>query len=135
MDKREVIMRHFNNPQNKRVVNDPEYITKNTRNSSCIDNLDIYLKIKDGIIEDVAYSGEACAISISSASIMSSNLKGQSISYAKKYLDNMEAMLNGEEYAPDILGESLVYSDTKNTNRKTCAWLPFKAVRDILETK
>lgn len=132
MDKREVIMDHYSNPRNKRKINDDRYIVKNSRNSSCIDNIDIYINIVDGVIEDLAFDGEACAISISSASIMTTNLKGKTINEAKNYINNMKNMLDDKEYDSDILKEAIVYEDTKNTSRKTCAWLPYEALSSVL---
>ena len=133
MEKREVIMDHYSNPRNKKRINDNSYIVENTSNSSCIDNLDIYVKIQNGIIEDITFDGEACAISISSASIMTSNLKGKTIDEAIEYISNMEAMLSDKDYNSNILQEAVVYEDTKNTSRKTCAWLPYAALKKILE--
>ncbi len=133
MEKREVIMDHYSNPRNKKRINDNSYIVENTSNSSCIDNLDIYVKIQNGIIEDITFDGEACAISISSASIMTSNLKGKRIDEAIEYISNMEAMLGDKDYNSNILQEAVVYEDTKNTSRKTCAWLPYAALKKILE--
>lgn len=133
MEKREVIIDHYSNPRNRKRVDDVRYIVENTRNSSCVDNLDIYLKIVDDKIADIAFDGEACAISISSASIMTSNLKGKTINEAKSYIKNMENMLSDEDYDSNILKEAIVYEDTKNTSRKTCAWLPYDAVKKVLE--
>ncbi len=133
MDKREVIMDHYSNPRNRKRINDSSYLVENTSNSSCIDNLDIYVKFQDDKIEDIAFEGEACAISISSASIMTSNLKGKTVEDAITYITNMEAMLNDKEYNSNVLKEAVVYEDTKNTSRKTCAWLPYAALKRILE--
>ena len=133
MDKREVIMDHYSNPRNRKRINDSSYLVENTSNSSCIDNLDVYVKVSNGIIEDIAFEGEACAISISSASIMTSNLKGKTVEDAITYITNMEAMLNAKEYNSNVLKEAVVYEDTKNTSRKTCAWLPYAALKKILE--
>lgn len=132
MEKREIIMDHYSNPRNRKRINDGKYIVENTSNSSCIDNLDIYVNIKNDKIEDITFDGEACAISISSASIMTCNLKGKTIKEAIEYINNMEAMLNDKEYNADILKEAVVYEDTKNTSRKTCSWLPYEAVKKIL---
>ena len=133
MEKQEVIMDHYSNPRNRKRVDDVRYIVENTRNSSCVDNLDIYLKIVDDKIADITFDGEACAISISSASIMTSNLKGKTINEAKSYIKNMENMLSDEDYDSNILKEAIVYEDTKNTSRKTCAWLPYAGVKKIIE--
>lgn len=132
MDRREIIMKHYNDPKNRKRISDSSYIVENTSNSSCIDNLDIYIKIKDGAIADIAFDGEACAISISSASIMSDNLKGKSLVDASNYVNNMENMLNGKNYDSDILKEAAIYEYVKDTSRKTCAWLPYEAVKKIL---
>ena len=132
MEKREIIMDHYSNPRNRKRINDGKYIVENTRNSSCIDNLDIYVNIKNDKIEDITFDGEACAISISSASIMTCNLKGKTIKEAIEYINNMKAMLSDKEYNADILKEAVVYEDTKNTSRKTCSWLPYEAVKKIL---
>lgn len=133
MDKREVIMDHYSNPRNRKRINDSSYLVENTSNFSCIDNLDVYVKVSNGVIEDIAFEGEACAISISSASIMTSNLKGKTVEDAITYITNMEAMLNDKDYNSNVLKEAVVYEDTKNTSRKTCAWLPYAAVKKILE--
>ena len=133
MEKREVIMDHYSNPRNRRRINDGKYVVENTRNSSCIDNLDIYVNIQNDKIEDITFEGEACAISVSAASFVTSNLKGKTVEEAILYIANMEAMLNDKDYNSSILKEAVVYEDTKNTSRKTCAWLPYEAVKKILE--
>ena len=127
-------MDHYNNPRNRRNVLDKTYLKVNTRNTNCIDNLDIYMKIEDNIIKDIAFTGEACAISISSASIMTTNLKDKSVSAALNYINNMDNMLNDKDYDPDVLKEAVVYVDNKNTSRKTCCWLPYQGAKDILES-
>ena len=54
--KRSIILDNYQNPNNKHT-SDNSYIKINTRNVSCIDNLDIYLKIKNNIIEDISFEG------------------------------------------------------------------------------
>ena len=72
--KREIIMEHYQNPINRKIINDESYEKVNTANESCIDNIDMYILIKDNVIKDICFDGEACAISISSTSIMIKNL-------------------------------------------------------------
>lgn len=132
--KREIIMEHYSNPKNRIRTNDSSYLKVNTSNSSCIDNLDIYLKIKDNKIADIVFDGEACAISISSTSIMITNLIGKTIDEAYEYIANFEAMLNEKEYDEDILKEGIVYDNIyKQSNRKTCAFLPYKGIKEALD--
>ena len=50
--KRSIILDNYQNPNMKHTSNE-DYVKINTRNVSCIDNLDIYLKIENDIIKDV----------------------------------------------------------------------------------
>ena len=76
---------------------------------------------------------EACAISISSASIMTTLLKDKTITEAKEIINNIDNMLNDLEYDKDLIKEASVYENTKNTSRKTCAWLPYAGIKKIIE--
>ena len=132
--KREIIMEHYTHPKNRVRTEDPDYLKINTSNSSCIDNLDIYLKIKDDIIEDIVFDGEACAISISSTSILITSLIGKTVSDALKFIANFEAMVNEKGYDASLLGEAEVYEDIyKQNNRKNCALLPYRGIKEALE--
>ena len=48
--KREIIMEHYQNPLNRHVIEDESYFKVNTNNASCIDNLDLYIKIEKGVL-------------------------------------------------------------------------------------
>lgn len=132
--RREIIMEHYQNPRNKKVIEDPTYEKVNTSNASCIDNLDIYIKIEDQIINDICFSGEACAISTSSCSIMLTNLIGKTIEEAKEYVESFENMINEQPYNEELLQEALAYNEVyKQNNRKNCALLPYKGIKKVLE--
>ena len=132
--KREIIMEHYQNPINRKIINDDSYEKVNTANESCIDNIDMYILIKDNIIKDICFDGEACAISISSTSIMIKNLIGKSVSEAKDYINNFINMVNEKNYDKDILNEAYVYEDIyKQSSRKTCATLPYRGILKVLE--
>ena len=68
--RREIILDNYTNPENKGRVEDKDYIYVNTNNSSCIDNIDLFLDVKDNVIKDIKFDGEACAISTATTSIM-----------------------------------------------------------------
>lgn len=132
--KREIIMEHYSHPKNRCRTEDIDYIKVNTANESCIDNIDIYIKIKDNVIEDILFDGEACAISISSTSIMITNLIGKTVNEAIEYINNFESMIDEKECNKDLLKEAIVYEDIyKQSNRKNCALLPYKGIKDALK--
>jgi len=122
--KRSIILDNYQNPYNKNVDEVEGYIKINTNNESCIDNLDIYVKLNDNVIEDVKFDGEACVICISSTSIMIKNLIGKTIDEANKIIKNYYNMIEEEEYDEELLGELNVYNDLyKQPSRKKCATL------------
>ncbi len=132
--RREIIMEHYQNPRNKKECQDSTYEKVNTNNESCIDNLDIYVKIEDEKIKDICFNGEACAISTSSCSIMITNLIGKTIEEAKNFIQNFEHMILEEDYEETILNEAIVYNEIyKQNNRKNCALLPYQGIKKILE--
>ena len=131
--RREIILDNYQNPTNRGLVNDSHYIKENTNNESCIDNLDIEMKIENDIIRDIRFDGEACAISTSATSIMIKTLIGKTTTQARKILQNYDNMIMEKEYNEDILGELIVYDEIyKQPNRKTCALLPRNAIVKIL---
>lgn len=132
--RRAVIMDHYMNPMNKVDEVKQDYEVINTSNSSCIDNLDIFVKIADDTILDVYFNGEACAISTSSTSIMIKNLIGKTVSDALLYIKQFENMINEEEFDEELLEEALAYQEIyKQNNRKNCAYLPYRGIKEILE--
>ena len=131
--KRSIILDNYQNPNNKRVSG-TDYIKINTRNVSCIDNLDIYLKIENDIIKDVSFEGEACVISISSTNILTNLLIGKTKEEGIYLIDNYLKMINEEEYDKEVLKELLAFDDTsKQPSRIKCATLSANGIKKFLE--
>ena len=128
--KRSIILDNYQNPNNKRVSG-TDYIKINTRNVSCIDNLDIYLKIENDIIKDVSFEGEACVISISSTNILTNLLIGKTKEEGIYLIDNYLKMINEEEYDKEVLKELLVFDDTsRQPSRIKCATLSANGIKN-----
>ena len=132
--KRSIILDNYQNA-NKKYVSDGEEFTKiNTRNVSCIDNLDIYIDMDSNIIKDISFEGEACVISISSTNILINLLIGKSKEDALYLIDNYLKMINEEEYDKEVLKELLVFDDTsKQPSRIKCATLTANGIKNFLE--
>lgn len=128
--KRSIILDNYQDISNRiRHDNDTSYSKTNTRNNTCIDNLDIYLKIEDNIIKDISFDGEACVISTSTTNIMSNLLKGKSVDEAIEIIDNYKAMINEDDYDEDVIGEAIVYDDIyKQPARIKCATLSWDGI-------
>lgn len=131
--KRAIIIDNYQHPTHRGLVDDDKYIKENTNNESCIDNIDIMVKVEKGVITDIVFDGEACAISTSATSIMIKMLLNKKVEEAKKILLNYENMINEKEYDEKLLGELNVYDTIyKQPNRKMCALLPHNAIKKIL---
>ena len=134
--RREIILDNYQDPMNRGLIEDDSYMRVNTNSESCIDNLDFMMKVEDGVVKDIRFDGEACAISTSATSIMIRSLIGKKLDEVNNILDNYRKMINEEDYDSDVLGELNVYDEIcKQPNRKNCALLPSVAIRDMLEEK
>lgn len=132
--KRTIILDNYQNANKKYISNGEEFKKINTRNVSCIDNLDIYIDMEDNIIKDISFEGEACVISISSTNILINLLIGKSKKEALYIINNYLKMINEEEYDKDVLKDLLVFDDTsKQPSRIKCATLTANGIKNYLE--
>lgn len=131
--RRSIILDHYQNPHNRGLIEDENYIKTNMNNESCIDELNVMLKIEDGVIKDIKFDGEACALCISSASIMTDTLIGKTLKETEKILENILNMATEKPYDKDIIEEAIVYDDiSKSPNREKCVLLSWWAIEKIL---
>jgi nitrogen fixation NifU-like protein len=131
--KREIILDNYDHPFNKVDEELNGYIKVNSANDSCIDNINLYIKIEDNIIKDIKFSGEACAISTASTSIMIKNMIGMTIKEGIDYVNNFTNMIYEKEYDNTSFNEANAFDETyKQGNRKTCATLPYRGIIKVL---
>lgn len=132
--KRSIILEHYQHPKNKGLIESYEYIKVNMNSDSCIDEVNLIMKIKDDKIEDIKFDGEACAICTSATSIMIDTLIGKNIKEAKEIINNYYSMIDEKEYDPQILEQAIVYDDIyKQPNRKKCALLSWWGAEKIVK--
>lgn len=132
--KRDIILDNYQNPSNRGIPSDEEYIRTNSKNESCVDNIDVAAVIRNNVIEDIKFDGEACAICTSAASVMTKELKGKTKEKAKIIIDNFERMINELPYDDEVLGELNIYNEVyKQPSRKKCALLPMRSIKRIID--
>jgi nitrogen fixation NifU-like protein len=102
-------------------------------NPLCGDQIDVYLKLKDGIVEDVSFDGHGCAICTSSASMMTTALKGKTEQEAHALFESFHHALTEDEVHPEDvpLGKLEVLKGVKDypvrVKCATLAWHTFDA--------
>lgn len=132
--KRSIILEHYQNPKNKGLIDDETYIKINMNNESCIDEVDLMVKLEDGKIKDIRFEGEACAICTSSTSVMIDTLIGKTIEEAEEIINNFYNMIEEKEYKEDLLEQANAYNDiSKQPNRKKCALLSWWGIEKALK--
>ena len=132
--KRSIILEHYQNPKNKGLIEDETYIKITMNNDSCIEEVNLMIKLEEGKIKDVRFDGEACAICTSSTSIMIDTLIGKTVDEAKEIINNFYNMIDEKEYKEDILEQANVYDDIyKQPNRKKCALLAWWGMEKSLK--
>ena len=132
--KREIILQHYQNPKNKGLIDEEGYISINMNNESCIDEVNLMVKIENGKIIDAHFDGEACAICTSSTSIMIDTLIGKKIEEAKEIVNQFANMIDEKEYNEEKLEQAIVYDDIgKQPNRKKCALLGWWGMEKVLD--
>jgi nitrogen fixation protein NifU and related proteins len=134
----QVILEHNKSPRNFHEMEAPD-ICADGHNPLCGDHFDICLKLKDGMIEEVSFTGQGCAISKSSASIMTTLLKGKTVQEAEAMFVKFHAMITSEPDAPvddAALGKMAVFAGVrKYPVRIKCATLAWHTMLAALDRK
>ena len=132
--RREIIVDNYQNPVNRKKIDDNSFVVASTVSDSCIDNITLYVKFNGDIIEDMYFDGEACAITTSVTSIMIKKLIGKTIDEANTLMDNYYNMIDEKECDKDLLGELNAYEEIyMQPNRKKCAIFPFETLKKVFE--
>ena len=79
----EKVMDHFKNPRNVGEMEDANGIGE-VGNAKCGDIMRMYIKVKDGIIEDVKFKTFGCGAAIATSSMATELIKGKSLEEAEK---------------------------------------------------
>ncbi|NMG76951.1 Fe-S cluster assembly sulfur transfer protein SufU [Aromatoleum diolicum] len=95
----EVIIDHGRRPRNFGALADANRRAEGF-NPLCGDKITLYLKTRDGLIEDLRFEGAGCAISTASASLMCEALKGRTEAEAAALFDGFHALVTGHATEP-----------------------------------
>ena len=132
----ELILHASSDKKNFRKIENPD-IEELGHNPSCGDELTIYAKINDGKIVDASFTGEGCAISKASTSLMIDIIKGKTVDEAKEIISIFLNMIRGEELTKDELKklkDARVFEGIKKLPaRVKCATLSWHSLENLLE--
>lgn len=134
----QVILDHNKTPRNFRIMEDANRRIEG-HNPLCGDHFTLYLKLENDRIADVSFHGAGCAISKSSASIMTTLLKGRTREDAEALFVKFHAMVTSDPQTPvneDDLGRLAVFAGVREYPvRIKCATLTWHAMLAALDGK
>ncbi len=134
----EVILDHNKWPRNFGELPAADHRAEGN-NPLCGDQLTVYLTVAAGRIVDIRFSGQGCAISTASASLMTEALKGKSEDEAAALFEAVHKLLTEQgsdesDANGDRLGKLTVLGGIKQyPMRVKCASLPWHTLRAALE--
>ncbi len=112
----DIILDHYRNPRNTGSLKKPSNHIKVT-NPLCGDIIEMDISEENGLIKDIKFSGQGCAISQASASMITEFAKGKSREEIKKLNSSFILKLLGIQLSP---------------NRLKCALLSLEALQKII---
>ena len=129
----EVIIDHSKSPRNFGTL-DKYTCMAEGNNPLCGDSLTVYVDIKDDVVSDVSYRARGCAISVASASIMSSIIKGKTIEEVNTLFDKFHKLCTGQDVEDDDDTETLkvLSGVSKFPTRVKCATMSWHALKSAV---
>ena len=97
---REIILDHYRTPRNRGELAPPA-VRAEGHNPLCGDEIQVYLDVVDGVVNDIKVSGQGCSISQSSASMMSQAVKGKPLSEVRAIVRRFKGMMSVDEVDDD----------------------------------
>ncbi len=128
---REVILDHYRKPRNKRHIETPD-IDLEHNNPLCGDEIRVEAVVRDGVVEDLSFEGQGCSISQASASMLTEQARGKSLSDVEKLILQFRGMMAGrEEPDEDALGDLVALKGVaKYPVRIKCAVLAWDTLQE-----
>ena len=131
----EILLEHNSRPRNFRKLEDADR-SADGYNPLCGDKVELFLKLDDHVISDVAFQGSGCAISRASASMLTQSIKGRSVEKAHEIFEAFHNMLTdpSAEVDYDLLDDLESLSGVSDyPTRIKCAVLAWHTLRAALD--
>ncbi len=130
----EVILDHNRKPRNFGPL-DGANREAHGYNPLCGDDYTVRLVVHDGVVQNIKFDGEGCAISKAAASMMTARVKGKSVDYATALVADFRSLMTGEldPESENELGHLKVFEGVSQLpNRIKCAVLPWHTLSAAL---
>ncbi|HEY8210856.1 MAG TPA: SUF system NifU family Fe-S cluster assembly protein [Myxococcaceae bacterium] len=131
----EVVLEHSKRPRNFRAMDDATASAQGF-NPLCGDQLTLYLKLQDGVVKEVSFLGQGCAISRASASLLTGAVKDKTAAEALQLFGKVHLLVTEgpSKVSPEEVGKLAVLSGVSEfPARVKCASLAWHTLKAALE--
>jgi len=134
----DLIIDHSKRPRNFRVLETANH-TSEGYNPLCGDKVTVFLELEQDRVKNVSFQGSGCAISTSSASVMTESVKGKTLAEVEALFDVFHNLVTGKPAdggATPELGKLAVFSGVSEFPvRVKCATLAWHTLHAALQDK
>ncbi|GBD30761.1 Zinc-dependent sulfurtransferase SufU [bacterium HR32] len=124
----EIILDHYAHPRNRGRLEGAEVVVEGV-NPSCGDEISLFARVRDGVVEEVRFEGKGCSISQASASMMTEAVRGKTLAAVRELVDRFRRMMHGEPPDEEALGELVALQGVRRFPvRVKCATLAWVAL-------
>jgi nitrogen fixation NifU-like protein len=131
----EVILDHNRKPRNFREIENADRKVEG-RNPLCGDQVTVWMKLDGERIGDVSFKGSGCAVSKSSASLMTAAIKGKTVAESRQLFNRFHDMITGKmnDAERTAMGSLAALGGvSKFPLRVKCASLAWHAMKSALD--
>ncbi|CAA9459542.1 MAG: Putative iron-sulfur cluster assembly scaffold protein for SUF system, SufE2 [uncultured Rubrobacteraceae bacterium] len=130
---KEIVLDHYQRPRNRGKLENAD-LEEHLNNPLCGDEVTVYASLRDGNLDEVAFTGRGCSISQASASMLAERLPGKSREEVEKEIEAFLEMMRTEE-REDLGDLAALKGIVQTPNRIRCATLAWDALKRGLEGK
>ncbi len=132
----DLILEYNRDKTNKRKIESPT-VHEHGHNPSCGDDIDIEVKVENGIITDLAYTGSGCAISQASTAMMAELLQGRTVEeglrLCRLFLDMIRGKVTDDSKLEELEAAITLKDISQMPVRVKCATLGWHTLEMALE--
>jgi nitrogen fixation protein NifU and related proteins len=125
---KEIVLDHFRRPRNKGELEGAD-VQQRVFNPLCGDEVTVYANLRDGGLDEVAFTGRGCAISQASASMLAESLEGKERGEAEAEIAAFMEMMRGTEENEELGELAALKAIIQAPNRIRCATLAWEAMK------
>jgi nitrogen fixation protein NifU and related proteins len=130
---REIILDHYRNPRNRGELAAPPATRVEGFNPLCGDEIVLYLDVEGGVVQDIRIGGQGCSISQSSASMMSSAVKGKTLDEVRALSRAFKGMMSIHEQSLDGNGDETAAGDELDPAAEGAKLGDLEALRGVVK--